>query len=104
MEAEREFWLKGPESLSRFLEGMAAAQDERLLHQGDCDKKITERWVIDEAEARGVIPMKWLGVYDPCMRRGTSASTATSSATSTTHSRRSLCSTTPMQLNKHGLR
>ena len=96
----REFWLGGPESLSRFLEGMAAAQerlnrgyesqsalecivlsaaivdgllrmglimkrqlnyhsseiDESLLRQGDGDKKITERWVIDEAETLRVIP------------------------------------------------
>ena len=30
--------------------------DERLLHQGDSDKKITERWVVDQAEARAVAP------------------------------------------------
>jgi len=100
MAAEREFWFKGPKSLSRFTEGVAAAQarlnrgyetqsalecivlsaaildgllriglvmkdqldrgtsdvDEGLLHQGDNDKKLTERWVIDQAEARNVVP------------------------------------------------
>ena len=99
MATEREFWFKGPETLSRFTEGVAAAQhrlnrgyesqsalecvvlsaaildgllrmglilkgqldhhtndlDERLLHQADHDKKITERWVIDQAELRGVV-------------------------------------------------
>lgn len=100
MATEREFWFRGPESLSRFTEGMAAAQarlnrgyetqsalecivlsaamldgllrmglllkdqldrrtsdvDEGLLHQGDDDKKLTERWVISQSAARGVIP------------------------------------------------
>jgi uncharacterized protein YutE (UPF0331/DUF86 family) len=100
MAKEREFWFTGSEALSRFAEGVAAAQhrlnkgyerqsalecivlsatildgllrvglvlkaqlddhtsdvDERLFHQADHDKKRTERWVIDQAELRGVVP------------------------------------------------
>jgi hypothetical protein len=112
METERGFWLKGPETLTRFFEGIAAAQhhlnrgyesqsalecivlsaaildgllrmglilkaqldnhtgdvDERLLHQADNDKKITERWVIDQAKLLGVVPPHladhFHGLYD----------------------------------------
>jgi hypothetical protein len=99
MEGERDFWLKGSEAVSRFMEGVAAAQhrlnkgyetqsalecivlsaaivdallrigiilkaqldhrtndvDEQLLRQGDHDKIITERTVIDRAESNGVV-------------------------------------------------
>jgi uncharacterized protein YutE (UPF0331/DUF86 family) len=99
MAEESEYWIRGPDALKRFTEGMAAAQrrlergydtqsalecivlsaaivdgllriglimrdqldrhtnevDERFLHQKDSDKKIAERWIIDQAEKRRVV-------------------------------------------------